>query len=127
MRPVVLVSTLVMLAGCASTTPTPRSGDSVGVFGVITALGSVHLDGLRIGTDGPVKVRLDGIERGPGLLRPGQVVAVVADEGGGGMQARSIDIWHAVSGPVEGRLAGGGILVVAGQIVRVDSRTRGSR
>ncbi len=113
-------------------TGAPASGPAIsdrgiggtGIVGVITGFGSVFVNGLEVAYTPSTPLTVDGVAEPDAALRVGQLAAIVASEDRG-LHAVSIDVRHEVSGPVTSVDAGGGMLVVAGQPVAIDSGTQG--
>ena len=100
---------------------TDRGIGGTGIIGFVSGFASVCVDGQEIAYDPNVPVEIDGSAADPDALRVGQVVAISANPA-----ATRILVRHEVSGPVEAVLdAEAGLIVVAGQRVRVSSSALG--
>lgn len=101
-----------------------RGIGGTGIVGVVSGFGSICVDGLEVAVDPKAPVVIDGAPGSQADLRIGQVVAIPATDRN---QAVSIAVRHEVSGPVEAVVSTEpGIVVVAGQRVRVPSSAVGS-
>ena len=100
------------------------TGIDTGIVGTITGFGSVIVNGLEIADDTLANVEIDGQSRPRDALRVGQLARVVARNDGNGLRASVIEVHHEVSGPIW-RILPNGVLVVAGQRVRITPRTVG--
>lgn len=117
-------------------TGAPTSGPAIsdrgiggtGIVGVVTGFGSVFVNGLEVAYTPTTPLTVDGVTEPDAALRVGQLAAIVASDDRG-LHAVSIDVRHEVSGPVTAVTAdggaGGGMLVVAGQRIALDSGTEG--
>lgn len=96
-----------------------RGIGGTGIVGTISAFGSIWVNGVEVSywEDQPVSLR-DGPATAKDL-RLGQVVAVEAEVQADRLVARSIEVRHAVVGPVASIDARNGILRVLGQRVRM--------
>jgi hypothetical protein len=100
-----------------------QAASDVGLIGVITAFGSICVDGVEVHYDTATPVTSDGGNASPSALALGQLVAVRASANGAQVQARDIQILHAVVGRPSAFDPASGTLDVAGQRVRVDPST----
>lgn len=100
-----------------------RAEAEVGVLGVVTGFASICVNGIEIHYDAATPVSLNGASATAGALAIGQVVAVQAIGSGTQARARAIDIVDAAVGPLSDVQAGGTLLQVNGQRVRVQERT----
>jgi hypothetical protein len=100
-----------------------QASNDVGLIGVITAFGSICVNGIEVQYDARTPVSADGAAASPSALALGQLVAVRAAANGAQAQAQDIQILHAVVGRVTAFNAAAGQLEVAGQRVRLDSST----
>lgn len=100
-----------------------RAEAEVGVLGVVTGFASICVNGIEVHYDAATPVSLNGAPASAGALAIGQVVAVQAVGSGTQARARAIDIVDAAVGPVSGVEAGGTLLQVHGQRVRVQAQT----
>ncbi|RVU21593.1 DUF5666 domain-containing protein [Methylobacterium oryzihabitans] len=78
-----------------------RGIGGTGVVGTIRDFGSIVVNGLRIAYPADAAVTVDGRPASVAALRRGQVVRVVAREGGSGLATGRIAVEREVSGPVE--------------------------
>ena len=128
LRPLVLV--VVVLTACSPVDLT-RFSDAVlsvadrgiggtGIFGTITGFGSVLVNGLTIDFDQETVITNDGVLTSESALAVGQVVAIEAGSREGRLQARSISIANAVSGPITAVTASRTQIEVLGQTVALD-------
>lgn len=83
-----------------------------GIFGTVTALGSLRVNGLRVET-GPGTI----LEASAGGVRPGEVVAVEAERDGAALRARRVAVFEPLLGPADILPDGG--LAVLGTPVRM--------
>jgi hypothetical protein len=88
---------------------------SGGIVGVITGFASICVARLEVHYGADTPVRVDGTAGLARHLAIGQVVVVEAEGVGNSLQARSVEVVHALSGPVEQMAASGA--VVAGRRV----------
>ncbi|WP_376089408.1 DUF5666 domain-containing protein [Roseomonas sp. CCTCC AB2023176] len=97
----------------------PAGNSPTGIFGTVTALGSLYVNGLRVET--PRDTVMDTTDAQPVL--PGDTVAVEATREGDRFLARRVTAFHPLIGPVEplrdGRLAILGTPVVLGPTLPV--------
>ncbi len=123
-----LVLAIAGLAACSSTsTDSPPSADASNVIvsGRITGFGSVFVDGVEYET-GQAVMTLDGqpVVNGERDLDTGMIVTIEGSANGASGIARSIIFNDELEGLVQANdLAGGGVLQVMGQHVRVDAST----
>lgn len=95
-----------------------------GIVGIVSGFGSICVDGMEVSVAPNAPVMVDGAPGRQADLRIGQVVAIPATDRN---KALSIAVRHEVSGPVETVVSTQpGIVVVAGQRVRVPSSAVGS-
>jgi uncharacterized protein DUF5666 len=95
-----------------------------GIFGIISAFGSIVVNGVHIDYEPETPVSVDGEKGTPADFAIGQLVAVEADPIGARYQARIVEIQHAVVGPVSERDSAARTITVLGQTVRVNSSDR---
>lgn len=114
---------LALLTSCASLDPfssddlADRGIGGTGIVGVITAFGSVWVDGVEVEITADTEIDSDGRPVGAEELRLGQVAIIEASDTETGLAAGSISIRHEVSGPVEAVEDSGTLMIVAGQRV----------
>ncbi len=113
-----LFGTLVALASCGGGT---GGAGVTGMFGTITAFGSVFVNGVEFSTSGATIV-LDDNPATESNLRVGMVVTVSGPRSGSGSATR-IEVDDAVKGFVEAKLDANHWTVM-GQTVLVDDQTR---
>ena len=101
----------------------PDAAGPIGVVGVVTAFGSLCVNGLQIHYEDDTPVTVNGRPANPPQLAPGQVVAVEARSAGGRLAAQSIAIVRVLEGPVTRVDAGARTLFVMDQPVRVTDET----
>lgn len=95
-----------------------------GIYGIISAFGSIVVNGVHIDYEAETPVSIDG-ERGSSAdFAIGQLVAVEAEPMGERYQARLVDIQHAVVGPVSDVDADARLITVLGQSVQVPPSDR---
>jgi Domain of unknown function (DUF5666) len=121
---------LCLLAACASApAPTtvakadPKNGDGIGgtgIRGTITGFGSILVNGLKLDFDHKTIVVSDGKPVSLEALRVGQLVQGVAHTTDGKLSLATLEIQHAVSGPVGVIDYASETLTVLGQKVRVN-------
>jgi len=99
-----------------------------GIFGIISAFGSIVVNGVHIDYEPGTPVSIDGDHGTPSDFAIGQLVSVEADPTpgvfGARYQARLIEIQHAVVGPVSDVDEVARTFIVLGQTVRVQSSDR---
>ena len=99
-----------------------------GIFGIISAFGSIVVNGVHIDYEPETPVSIDGDHGTPSDFAIGQLVSVEADSTpgvfGARYQARLIEIQHAVVGPVGDVDEVARTFTVLGQTVRVPSSDR---
>ena len=98
-------------------------GDGIGgtgIRGTITGFGSILVNGLKLDFDHKTTVVSDGKPVTLEALRVGQVVQGVARTDGGKLSLASLEIQHAVSGPVSAIDHTTETLTVLGQKVRLN-------
>ena len=104
--------------GGTGMTAEDRGIGGTGIFGTITGFGSILVNGLTVDFEPGVPIATNLGSGSSDDLRVGQLVAIEAEERSGRLAARSIEIQHAVSGPVSRVDAARGEIEVLGQIVR---------
>ncbi|MSO72949.1 MAG: hypothetical protein EXQ84_04995 [Rhodospirillaceae bacterium] len=100
----------------------PR-GDGLGgtgILGTITGFGSIIVNGLELEFSHTTLVEDDGKPASLEHLRVGQVVEGVAHPRDGKLYLDTLEIQHAVSGPISAIDYAGGTLTVLGQKVRLN-------
>jgi Domain of unknown function (DUF5666) len=95
----------------------------LGLIGVITAFGSICVNGVEVHYEPSTPVTVDGAASSPSALALGQVVAVRVATDGAQARARDIQVLDAVIGRVDAFDPAANALQVAGQRVRLDSAT----
>ncbi len=90
-----------------------------GIVGVITALGSIRVNGLRVGLEGAEVADAFGPQE-RGALRPGVSVTAEAAEGPEGLVARRVALTHPLVGPVEALSGDGRRITVLGTGVALE-------
>jgi len=95
-----------------------------GVLGTVTGFGSICVNGLHVSYDTATPTRENGTTVATDLLERGTTVAVTAmatgaQNGGPPLHAQSIEILHALQGPVTSPVDGSGVLTVMD--VRIDA------
>jgi len=143
-RATTLVAAL-LLGGCAATTPSqtasdPRNGDGLGgtgiktaqvnpagdglggtgIVGTISGFGSIIVNGLKLEFDRNTAVGTDGRPAALEELKVGQVIQGVATRKDGVLSLESLDIQHAVTGPITAVDFKSQSLTVLGQNVRLN-------
>jgi hypothetical protein len=104
-----------------------RGIGGTGITGIVTGFASVCVDGLEVALGDQATVDIDGTPVNRSALRVGQVVAIKADPPEQAPVASRVSVRHEVSGPVEAVLSvNPGLIVVAGQRVRVPAKALGS-
>jgi hypothetical protein len=135
---------LSLLAACASTPATvatldPKNGDGIGgtgistaantrgdgiggtgIRGTITGFGSILVNGLKLDFDHKTTVVADGKPVSLEALRVGQIVQGVARAKDGKLSLATLEIQHAVTGPLSAIDYAAQTLTVLGQNVRVN-------
>ena len=100
-----------------------RHGDGLGgtgIVGTITGFGSIIVNGLELEFDRSTNVASDGRPASLEELRVGQVVQGVARKKDGRLQLETLDIQHAVSGPISAVDYNAQTMTVLGQNVRLN-------
>lgn len=100
-----------------------RHGDGLGgtgIVGTITGFGSIIVNGLELEFDRSTNVASDGRPASLEELRVGQVVQGVARKKDGRLQLETLDIQHAVSGPISAIDHNAQTMTVLGQSVRLN-------
>ena len=97
-----------------------RGIGGTGIVGTITGFGSLLINGLTVDFDQETVITNDGVLAAEEALKIGQVVAIEATTRGGKLQARSIAIANAVSGPITAVVASGNQIEVLGQTVSLE-------
>ena len=93
-----------------------------GIYGTITAFGSLCVNGYHVDFDPEMAVEIDGVERPAKELGLGQVIEARVDPGQGSrLELRSLKARSAIIGPVGAIDAERGSLEVAGQRVAVSA------
>src|SRR5262245_13833875 len=100
-----------------------RAEADLGVFGVITAFGSICVNGIELHYDAATPVSLNGEPAQAHAVAVGQVVLLRAVADGKQAHARSIHIVDAALGPVSAVEAGGALLRIGAERIRVDPAT----
>lgn len=95
-----------------------------GIFGIISAFGSIVVNGVHIDYEPETPVSVDGEKGTPADFAIGQLVAVEAQPMGERYQARTVEIQHAVVGPVSESDFDARTITVLGQVVKVRSSDR---
>ena len=97
----------------------PEDGiGGTGIYGAITELGSICVNGLHVEFEPDFEVWQEGQRVEPSALAVGQVVWLVAESRGDRLATRRIDLLPALRGPVSG-VSASGALRVAGVTVEV--------
>ena len=97
-----------------------RGIGGTGIVGTITGFGSVLVNGLTVDFDQETVITNDGVLATEEAMKIGQVVAIEAVTREGKLQARSIAIANAVSGPITAVAASGDQIEVLGQTVSLE-------
>eukprot|EP00439_Symbiodinium_sp_Y106_P087904 s1_g440.t1 len=95
-----------------------------GIFGVITAFGSIVVNGVHIDYEDETPVVVDGIAGTPDDFAVGQVVAVEARPMGERYQAHLVEVQHAAMGPVSEVDETARTITVLGQTIEVAESDR---
>jgi len=93
------------------------TGISVGVLGTVTGFGSICVNGTRIVYDDTTPVTESGLSMTAHDLQRGVTVVVTAQQTGDHLHASSIEIAHALVGPVTDPVNAAGVLKVMGVAV----------
>jgi hypothetical protein len=96
-----------------------------GVFGTVTALGSVVVNGLRLGTTPATRFENAAAQGGPPVL-PGETVAAEAHRRGvaGALVATRIAVFHPVTGPLQTTADGGRAVLGTRLLLAADAPLR---
>ena len=100
-----------------------RRGDGLGgtgIIGTISGFGSIIVNGLELEFNNSTSVATDGRPASLQEQRVGQVVQGVARERDGKLTLSSLDIQHAVTGPITSVDQAGQTLVVLGQKIKLN-------
>ncbi len=95
-----------------------------GIFGVITAFGSIVVNGVHIDYEDETPVVVDGVAGTPDDFAIGQVVAVEAQPMGERYQAHLVEVQHAALGPVSDVDETARTITVLGQTIEVAETDR---
>lgn len=95
-----------------------------GIYGVITAFGSIVVNGVHIDYEDATPVVVDGVAGTPDDFAVGQVVAVEAYPMGERYQARLVEVQHAAMGPVSDVDETARTITVLGQTIEVAESDR---
>lgn len=95
-----------------------------GILGIISAFGSIVVNGVHIDYEADTPVSIDGEAGAPNDFGIGQLVAVEAEPMGERYQAHLVEIQHVVVGPVERVDTDARRFTVLGQIVVVSAGDR---
>ncbi len=109
--------------GIFAMVPVNARGDGIGgtgVKGTITGFGSILVNGLKLEFDHTTNVESDGKPTTLEALRVGQIVEGVARTKDGKLNLATLEIQHAVSGPISAIDHRAQTLTVLGQRVRVN-------
>jgi hypothetical protein len=96
-----------------------RGIGGTGIIGTISAFGSIWVDGVEVHYSSDQPVSIYDRSGTPSDLRVGQIVAVEAQEHSGRLVARSVEVRHAVSGPIDSIDNRAGTMTVLRQRVRL--------
>lgn len=100
-----------------------RAGDGVGgtgILGTISGFGSIIVNGLELEYDRATKVEIDGRPASLEDLKVGQVILGTAKTRNGQMYLDSLEMLHAVTGPIDAIDHTGQTMTVLGQKVRIN-------
>jgi hypothetical protein len=100
-----------------------QPGDGLGgtgIIGTISGFGSIIVNGLELEFDRSTSVGTDGRPTSLDALRIGQVIQGVARERNGRLMLESLDIQHAVSGPIATIDHAEQTMTVLGQTIRLN-------
>jgi hypothetical protein len=84
-----------------------RGMGGTGIIGTVTGFGSICVNGFRVAYGTSTPVSIDGVPVSADILARGMTVAATATVQGGTLQASSIEILHALVGPVTAKTATG--------------------
>jgi hypothetical protein len=96
------------------------TGIGTGVRGTITGFGSILVNGLKLEFDHTTTVEIDGKPSTLEALKIGQIVQGVAHTKDGKLSLATVEIQHAVTGPITAVDPAGETLTVLGQKVRLN-------
>ena len=99
--------------------PKDQGIGGTGVFGLLTAFGSIFVNGLELQIDPSQTARSDVDDTVLQPLRVGQVVRAIAVENGSQLKAVSLGIEHEVIGPIDSVVSDADQIIVLGQTVDV--------
>ena len=100
-----------------------RAESELDVYGVITGFASICVNGIELHYDAATPVSVNGAPADPGALALGQVVLVRAAADEKQARARAIQIVEAAAGRVSAVDAGGPVLQLGTQRVRIEAWT----
>ncbi|MBY0508797.1 MAG: hypothetical protein K2P94_01470 [Rhodospirillaceae bacterium] len=109
--------------GIQTATIKTRGGDGIGgtgVRGTITGFGSILVNGLKLDFDHTTTVEIDGKPASLEALKIGQIVQGVARTKDGKLNLATVEIQHAVTGPISAIDLATETLTVLGQKVRLN-------
>ena len=106
--------------GGTGITDDDRGIGGTGIVGTITGFGSVLVNGFKVEFDQETVITIDGVLATEETLNVGQVVAIEATTRNGALQAQSIAVANAVSGPITAIAAAGNQIEVLGQTVSLE-------
>ncbi len=112
------------VSGVAQASGGDEGVGGTGIFGVITAFGSIVVNGVHIDYEEETPVAVDGVAGTPDDFAIGQVVAVEARPMGERYQAQLVEVQHAVLGPVSDIDEVARTITVLGQTIQVAESDR---
>ncbi len=112
------------VSGVAQASGGDEGVGGTGIFGVITAFGSIVVNGVHIDYEDETPVVVDGIAGTPDDFAIGQVVAVEARPMGERYQAKLVEVQHAALGPVSDVDEAARTITVLGQTIQVAETDR---
>jgi len=112
------------VSGVAQASGGDEGVGGTGIFGVITAFGSIVVNGVHIDYEDETPVVVDGVAGTPDDFAIGQVVAVEARQMGERYQAKLVEVQHAALGPVSDVDEAARTITVLGQTIQVAESDR---
>ncbi|MCE7999076.1 MAG: hypothetical protein HEP70_09475 [Rhodobiaceae bacterium] len=112
------------VSGVAQASGGDEGVGGTGIFGVITAFGSIVVNGVHIDYEDETPVVVDGVAGTPADFAIGQVVAVEARPMGERYQAQLVEVQHAALGPVSEVDEAARTITVLGQTIQVAQSDR---
>lgn len=100
-----------------------RGIGGTGIIGTVTGFGSICVNGFRVAYTASTPVTVDGVAASLAALERGATVAVMAAPQAGELHASSIEIVHALVGPVTASATASGAVAVMGLTIESTNAT----